>query len=133
MNAGCGRDYQVTVADDLARWQAGLAGRPDVTMLPMIEIMPGTVRIVVGKMPNGRASWHTSRQVPRHPGQSSPPRATTGFVCRAEPRPRLVLLPDPDRPDRPDRPGKTELKIARLGRRPWHGRSGVGHGLRLWL
>jgi fermentation-respiration switch protein FrsA (DUF1100 family) len=27
-----GRDYQVTVADDLARWQAGLAGRPDVTV-----------------------------------------------------------------------------------------------------
>lgn len=26
-----GRDYQVTVADDLARWQAALAGRPDVT------------------------------------------------------------------------------------------------------
>ncbi|MGW3961152.1 serine aminopeptidase domain-containing protein [Amycolatopsis sp. NPDC005003] len=27
-----GRDYQVTVAGDLARWQAGLAGRPDVTI-----------------------------------------------------------------------------------------------------
>ncbi len=27
-----GRDYQATVADDLARWQAGLAGRPDVTI-----------------------------------------------------------------------------------------------------
>jgi uncharacterized protein len=27
-----GRDYQVTVADDLTRWQAGLAGRPDVTI-----------------------------------------------------------------------------------------------------
>ena len=27
-----GRDYQVTVADDLVRWQAGLAGRPDVTI-----------------------------------------------------------------------------------------------------
>jgi pimeloyl-ACP methyl ester carboxylesterase len=26
-----GRDYQATVADDLARWQAALAGRPDVT------------------------------------------------------------------------------------------------------
>jgi hypothetical protein len=26
-----GRDYQVTVADDLARWQAGLAHRSDVT------------------------------------------------------------------------------------------------------
>jgi dienelactone hydrolase len=26
-----GRDYQSTVADDLARWQAGLAHRPDVT------------------------------------------------------------------------------------------------------
>nr|BFE59875.1 alpha/beta hydrolase [Dactylosporangium thailandense] len=26
------RDYQVTVADDLARWQAALAGRPDVTV-----------------------------------------------------------------------------------------------------
>jgi uncharacterized protein len=26
-----GRDYQVTVADDLARWQAALAGRADVT------------------------------------------------------------------------------------------------------
>jgi uncharacterized protein len=25
------RDYQVTVADDLPRWQAGLAGRPDVS------------------------------------------------------------------------------------------------------
>ncbi|MEE6259367.1 alpha/beta hydrolase family protein [Plantactinospora sonchi] len=27
-----GRDYQVTVADDLTRWQAGLAGRPEVTI-----------------------------------------------------------------------------------------------------
>jgi dienelactone hydrolase len=31
-----GRDYQATVADDLARWQAALAGRPDVT----IRILP---------------------------------------------------------------------------------------------
>ncbi|MER5622371.1 alpha/beta fold hydrolase [Streptosporangium sp. NPDC002544] len=27
-----GRDYQVTVADDLSRWKAGLAHRPDVTI-----------------------------------------------------------------------------------------------------
>lgn len=27
-----GRDYQVTVADDLARWEAALAGRPQVTI-----------------------------------------------------------------------------------------------------
>ncbi len=27
-----GRDYQATVADDLARWEAGLAGHPDVTV-----------------------------------------------------------------------------------------------------
>ena len=27
-----GRDYQVTVADDLSRWQAVLGGRPDVTI-----------------------------------------------------------------------------------------------------
>ncbi|HUY97350.1 MAG TPA: alpha/beta hydrolase [Verrucomicrobiae bacterium] len=27
-----GRDYQATVRDDLARWEAGLAGRPDVTI-----------------------------------------------------------------------------------------------------
>ncbi|MEV6986643.1 alpha/beta fold hydrolase [Sphaerisporangium sp. NPDC051017] len=27
-----GRDYQVTAADDLIRWQAGLDGRPDVTI-----------------------------------------------------------------------------------------------------
>jgi dienelactone hydrolase len=27
-----GRDYQVTVADDLSRWQAGLGGRPEVTI-----------------------------------------------------------------------------------------------------
>jgi uncharacterized protein len=27
-----GRDYQVTVADDLTRWQAALGGRPDVTI-----------------------------------------------------------------------------------------------------
>ncbi len=27
-----GRDYQVTVADDLSRWQAALGGRPDVTI-----------------------------------------------------------------------------------------------------
>ncbi|MCP2323250.1 hypothetical protein HDA40_001757 [Hamadaea flava] len=27
-----GRDYQVTVADDLTRWRAGLAGRADVTI-----------------------------------------------------------------------------------------------------
>ena len=26
------RDYRVTVDDDLTRWQAGLAGRPDVTI-----------------------------------------------------------------------------------------------------
>src|SRR6202008_883795 len=26
------RDYQVTVDDDLTRWQVGLAGRPDVTI-----------------------------------------------------------------------------------------------------
>jgi len=27
-----GRDYQVTVADDLAIWRAGLADRPDTTI-----------------------------------------------------------------------------------------------------
>ena len=27
-----GRDYQVTVADDLSRWQAALHARPDVTI-----------------------------------------------------------------------------------------------------
>ena len=27
-----GRDYQTTVAEDLAGWKAGLAGRPDVTI-----------------------------------------------------------------------------------------------------
>ncbi len=27
-----GRDYQATVEDDLGRWKAGLAGRPDVTV-----------------------------------------------------------------------------------------------------
>jgi uncharacterized protein len=27
-----GRDYQATVADDLAGWKAGLAGHPDVTI-----------------------------------------------------------------------------------------------------
>jgi dienelactone hydrolase len=27
-----GRDYQVTVADDLSRWKAALSGRPDVTI-----------------------------------------------------------------------------------------------------
>ena len=27
-----GRDYQSTVAEDLAGWKAGLAGRPDVTI-----------------------------------------------------------------------------------------------------
>ena len=27
-----GRDYQVTVADDLSRWQAALDGRPGVTI-----------------------------------------------------------------------------------------------------
>jgi uncharacterized protein len=27
-----GRDYQVTVADDLPTWQAALGGRPDVTI-----------------------------------------------------------------------------------------------------
>ena len=27
-----GRDYQATVADDLARWEAGLADRPNVTI-----------------------------------------------------------------------------------------------------
>jgi len=27
-----GRDYQVTVADDLAGWETGLAGRPEVTI-----------------------------------------------------------------------------------------------------
>jgi len=27
-----GRDYQATIEDDLGRWKAGLAGRPDVTV-----------------------------------------------------------------------------------------------------
>ncbi len=27
-----GRDYQVTLSDDLARWEAALAGRPGVTI-----------------------------------------------------------------------------------------------------
>ena len=27
-----GRDYQVTVEDDLARWRSGLTDRPDVTI-----------------------------------------------------------------------------------------------------
>jgi uncharacterized protein len=27
-----GRDYQATISDDLARWEAGLAGRPGVTI-----------------------------------------------------------------------------------------------------
>ena len=27
-----GRDYQVTIGDDLSRWQAALAGRKDVTI-----------------------------------------------------------------------------------------------------
>src|ERR1700759_4944809 len=30
--ARAARDYQVTVADDLSRWQAALGGRPDVTI-----------------------------------------------------------------------------------------------------
>lgn len=43
-----GRDYQSTVADDLARWQAGLADRPDVTIrvYPSLNhlFFPGTGR-----------------------------------------------------------------------------------------
>ena len=41
-----GRDYQVTVEDDLVRWRAGLAGKSGVTMLVYAKdnylFLPGT-------------------------------------------------------------------------------------------
>ena len=39
-----GRDYQVTVADDLARWRAALDGRPDVT----IRVYPDFIGLAGG-------------------------------------------------------------------------------------
>jgi alpha-beta hydrolase superfamily lysophospholipase len=39
-----GRDYQATVADDLARWKAGLAERPNVT----IRVYPAANHLFVG-------------------------------------------------------------------------------------
>jgi dienelactone hydrolase len=54
-----GRDYQATVADDLARWQAGLAGRPDVT----IRVYPADNHLFFpGQGPSTPAEY----QAPQH-------------------------------------------------------------------
>jgi dienelactone hydrolase len=53
------RDYQVTVEDDLARWQAGLAGRPDVT----IRIYDADDHLFFS---GAGASTPTGYQVPQH-------------------------------------------------------------------
>lgn len=55
-----GRDYQVTVADDLARWRDGLAGRPNVT----IEVFaPGNHMLATGEGPALPAEYQTPHHV----------------------------------------------------------------------
>jgi dienelactone hydrolase len=54
-----GRDYQATVEDDLARWQAGLAGQPRVT----VRIYPDDNHLFfVGSGPSAPAEY----DVPQH-------------------------------------------------------------------
>jgi len=55
-----GRDYQVTVADDLARWQAGLAGRSDVS----VRIYPADSHLFFpGSGPSSPAEYEPVRHL----------------------------------------------------------------------
>jgi dienelactone hydrolase len=55
-----GRDYQVTVADDLSRWQAALAGRPDVT----IRVYPADNHLFFpGSGPSAPAEYEPAQHV----------------------------------------------------------------------
>jgi len=55
-----GRDYQATVADDLARWQAGLAGRADVT----IRVYPADNHLFFpGEGPSTPAEYQSPQHV----------------------------------------------------------------------
>jgi hypothetical protein len=55
-----GRDYQATVADDLARWQAGLAGRPDVTIM---VYEPDNHLFFPGSGPSSPAEYEAAQHV----------------------------------------------------------------------
>ncbi|HEX3977680.1 MAG TPA: alpha/beta fold hydrolase [Solirubrobacteraceae bacterium] len=55
-----GRDYQVTLADDLARWQAALDGRPDVT----VRVYPDCNHLFVsGSGPSTPAEYEPAQHV----------------------------------------------------------------------
>ena len=55
-----GRDYQVTVADDLSRWQAALAARPDVT----IRVYPADNHLFFpGEGPSSPAEYEPAQHV----------------------------------------------------------------------
>ena len=55
-----GRDYQVTVADDLVGWQTGLAGRPDVT----IRVFPADNHLFFsGSGPSEPAEYEPAQHV----------------------------------------------------------------------
>jgi dienelactone hydrolase len=55
-----GRDYQVTVADDLARWQAALADRPEVT----IRVYPELNHLFApGSGPSSPAEYEPAQHV----------------------------------------------------------------------
>jgi len=55
-----GRDYQVTVADDLSRWQAALDGRPDVT----IRVYPADNHLFFpGEGPSTPAEYEPAQHV----------------------------------------------------------------------
>ncbi|HEY2285877.1 MAG TPA: hypothetical protein VGH88_09060, partial [Streptosporangiaceae bacterium] len=55
-----GRDYQVTVADDLARWRAALAARPQVT----IRVYPADDHLFFpGSGPSSPAGYEPAQHV----------------------------------------------------------------------
>jgi fermentation-respiration switch protein FrsA (DUF1100 family) len=55
-----GRDYQVTEADDLSRWQAALDGRPDVT----IRVYPANNHLLFsGSGPSSPAEYEPAQHV----------------------------------------------------------------------
>jgi dienelactone hydrolase len=55
-----GRDYQVTVADDLSRWEAALNGRPDVT----IRVYPADNHVFFpGSGPSSPAEYEPAQHV----------------------------------------------------------------------
>jgi hypothetical protein len=54
------RDYQVTVADDLALWQAALSGRPEVT----IRVYPELNHLFApGSGPSSPAEYEPAQHV----------------------------------------------------------------------